>query len=209
MSNKYHLKLEKIITTANYGTFLIDLLYDPEGLKIVSIYNEQLEPNLRHNLDIVLNLVNFCLIKKISPKEIAEHILRKPQNYNKLPLDDVLEIVAQAILDAPSTVEQIKPDMLEDLFTTVQQITQQTISTATTVSQYSSQNTQPISAITPEPKIDVPPTPIYYQEPNQIQSEPERPNSQEDYDNFSDEEEQPEAKPKPPRDFFNPFRSRE
>jgi len=67
MSNKYHLKLEKTITTPNYGTFLIDLLYDPTGLKIISIYNEQLEPSLRHNLDIVLNLVNFCLIKKNQP----------------------------------------------------------------------------------------------------------------------------------------------
>ncbi len=208
MSNKYHLKLEKIITTANYGTFLVDLLYDPEGLKIISVYNEQLEANLRHNLDIVLNLVNFCLIKKISPKEIAEHILRKPQNYNKLPLDDVLEIVAQAILDAPSTVEQIKPNMLEELFTTVQQITQQAI-TATPIPQYSSQNTQPPSPNIPESTIGVPPMPMYYQESSQDQTDSEIINSQEDYEDFANEKEQSETKPKPHQNFFNPFRSRE
>jgi hypothetical protein len=203
MSNKYHLKLEKTITTANYGTFLIDLLYDPTGLKIVSIYNEKLEPSLRHNLDIVLNLVNFCLIKKISPQEIAEHILRKPQNYNNQPLDEVLEIVAQAILDAPSTVEQIRPDILQELFTTVQQVTQQAIPAN------SSQNSQPLSPNTPEPELDIPPLPVYQQESDQIQPESEIMNSQQDYDSFTNEEEQLEAKPKPPHNFFNPFRSRE
>ena len=136
--------------------------------------------------------------------------MRKPQNYNKLPLDEVLEIVAQAILDAPSTVEQIKPDMLEELFTTVQQITQQTIAAATTIPQNNPKNVQPVPPTNPESITEVPPMPTYYQEPDQMSSEPARTNPQEeDYDDTSGDEEQPETRPKPPHNFFNPFRSRE
>jgi hypothetical protein len=119
-NNKYNLRLEQLVQTNNFGNLLVSLSYDPEGPKIVSVYGGNIEQNLRQNLDTVLNLINFALLKKIKPRELAEQIRAKPQGYKNLPLDDLLEVVAQAMQDAPESVNQINPGILQELFVEAQ-----------------------------------------------------------------------------------------
>ncbi len=116
MSNKYNLRLEQLVQTNNFGNLLVSLSYDPEGPKIVSIYGGNIEQNLRQNLDTFLNLINFALLKKIKPRELAQQIKAKPQGYKNLPLDDLLEVLAQVLHDAPESVNQINPGILQELF---------------------------------------------------------------------------------------------
>ncbi len=125
MPNKYSLRLEQVVQTANFGNLLVSLIYDPEGPKIVSVYGGAIEPNLKQNLDTFLDLINFALLKKIKPKEIAEQIQAKPQGYKNLPLDDLLEIVAKALQDAPESVNQINTEILQELFPETQKNIQQ------------------------------------------------------------------------------------
>ncbi len=179
MPNKYNLRLEQIVQTVNFGNLLVSLSYDPEGPKIVSVYGGTIEPNLRQNLDTFLNLINFTLLKKIKPKEIAEQIRAKPQGYKNLPLDDLLEIVAQALQDAPESVNQINPGILQELFVETQKTIQQKFGNA--------------------PKPEEMPTP---QEAYQNQTTTPEQNQAAQAQVEIPKEEQSQAK------FFNPFRDR-
>lgn len=119
-SNKYNLILEQLVQAGSFGNLLVRIGYDPEGPKIVSVYGGNLDSNLRQNLDTVLNLVNFALLKKIKPGELASRIKARPAGYHNLPLDDLLDVVAQALQDAPESVNQINPGMLQELFVEAQ-----------------------------------------------------------------------------------------
>lgn len=183
-NNKYNLRLEQLVQTTSFGNLLISISYDPEGPKIVSVYGGNIEQNLRQNLDTVLKLINFTLLKKIKTREVAEQILNKPQGYKNLPLDELLAIVAQALQDAPENVSRINPNILQELFVGAQKDIQKAEKISTARSEEERVNNQ----VPQEIQLD---SPIEEENIDTIIDNPqEKPN------------EQPQGK------FFNPFRDK-
>jgi len=110
--SKYTLKLEQLVKTNAFGDLVVNITYDDEGPKIVSLNSGNLNPDLRQTLDTFLMLVNFTLAKKIAPSEIATLISTEPKSGNKLPINDLLKVIGASLKDAPENADGINGSIL-------------------------------------------------------------------------------------------------
>jgi hypothetical protein len=113
--SKYALKLEQLVQTDKYGDILVTIQYDGNGPKLVSINGENLEGELKHNVDTVLGLVNFNLAKGTAPVELAEQLEVEPQDGTHTSLNDLLMVVGTSLRDAPAGIETIDPTILLEI----------------------------------------------------------------------------------------------
>jgi ADP-ribose pyrophosphatase YjhB (NUDIX family) len=120
--SKYALKLEQLVQTNAFGDIAVTLQYDAQGPRMISLANHQLEPELKHLLETILSILNFMLTRRIAPSEIASLIEREPEDGLNLPINDLLRVVAASLKEAPSTVNNINPDILQDVVPAIQEI---------------------------------------------------------------------------------------
>ncbi|MEM1311921.1 MAG: hypothetical protein AAGF07_00455 [Patescibacteria group bacterium] len=110
--SKYILKLEKQLQTTEFGDIRISLEYDSQGIRVLRVKGDKVAPEMQTLLKTVLNLVNFSLSKQTKPAELAK--LLEMQGQNSIPLSNLLKIVSETLVSAPSTIAEIKPEMIVD-----------------------------------------------------------------------------------------------
>lgn len=113
--SKYALKLERLVKTNTFGDVLVTIQYDSEGPKIVSAESENVQGELKHLMDTFLGLINFVLVNRITPKDLAEQLEKNPNDGMKLKINDLLLVIAAALKEAPSKVEEINSNLLTDI----------------------------------------------------------------------------------------------
>lgn len=113
--SKYILKLERLIKTNTFGDILVTIQYDPEGPKVVLAQSESVKGELQQTLNSFLDLINFTLASGIAPSSIANRIEKIPSKGPKLPINDLLYVVAAALKEAPGNVEKIDPHILKEV----------------------------------------------------------------------------------------------
>jgi len=117
--SQYTLKLEQFIQTNVFGNLSVVLQYDGTGnLKLINMNGESMTPDLKHTLDSILNLVNFILINKISPIDLAHQLDVEPKDGMHLPINDLLTVISSSLKQAPSNISEITPQILADIDTT-------------------------------------------------------------------------------------------
>jgi hypothetical protein len=116
--SKYTLKLEQLVQTNAFGNVTVVLQYAQEGLRVVSVFGENVDKDLKHALDTVLGIVNFMLAKKLTPQEISEQLEKEPEDGVHLPLNDLLTVVAAAMKEAPENADNINNSILDEIVDT-------------------------------------------------------------------------------------------
>ncbi len=117
--SQYTIKLEQLISSETLGDFLITVQYDAIGPKIVSIEGEKLTDQIQEQISPILHMINLCLTKGISIKEIADLI----PTFGNSQVSGIFGLIIEALKTIPVKIQEIhsenvieiKPEMLKAL----------------------------------------------------------------------------------------------
>ncbi len=113
--SKYVLKLEQLLKTNDYGDMLLTITYDAGGPRIVSLKGRDLPPDLQDTLDLFLELINFILINNIEPRFLSEKLEYAKYEHINLPIKAILQFIGGSLKAAPSRVQEIRPEIVEQI----------------------------------------------------------------------------------------------
>jgi len=113
--SKYVLKLEQLLKTTDYGDMLLTITYDARGPRIVSLKGRDLPPDLQNTLDLFLELINFILINNIEPRFLSEKLEYAKYEHINLPIKAILQFISGSLRAAPSCVQEIRPEIVEQI----------------------------------------------------------------------------------------------
>ena len=113
--SKYLLQLLQTVKTNNFGDVTVKIEYDRTGPKIISVDSKNIPPDLKQTLNTFLGLINFTLVKAISPRETATALQKISREGQEMPINKLLMIVGKVMEEVPGNVNQISSDILGEI----------------------------------------------------------------------------------------------
>jgi hypothetical protein len=104
--SQYTIKLEQLISSETLGDFLITVQYDATGPKIVSVEGEKLTEQLQDQISPILHMINLCLTKGITIKEIADLV----PTFGNSQVSGIFELIMDAIKTIPVRIQEVHSD---------------------------------------------------------------------------------------------------
>ena len=109
--SKYTIKLEQLVSTANFGDVVLTIQYDFNGAKIISVAGDKISSDLHSQISSSLNMLNFCLTKGITMAEIVDQMI-SPNPTTQM--DHLIAVILDNIKTAPTKIQDIlQGDVIE------------------------------------------------------------------------------------------------